>query len=211
MYLGIYSIKDKIYFRANTVNQAGSAADATSGPTFTVYRNDASSAAKTGSMSKVGSKTGHYEGNFTATGFSTGQHFILIEATVDGQTPKAHFSFQMMEDEQSVLETFTDIETIAAAVPSVGDGTSSVDHNHGGADNLRVTTSSGGAISGATVRLYVRTDFDAGRKANQYVVGQTVTGSDGRWRQAIRVNPGKYTVQVTQGAFLSEAVKITVT
>lgn len=212
MYLGIFSINDTVYFRATTVNRNGSALDATVGPTFSVYEDGSTTALVTGSMSKVGSEEGFYEGSFTvpAASFTVGQHFVLLEATVDGQTPKASITFQLVSEDQSVEETFQEIQLIGDQVPSIGEGSVSIDHNFGGADNYRVIAN-GTPLADVEIRAFVKSDYDAGRKSNQYVVGQTRTLTDGRWATVIRLDPGAYTLQFSKiGAFRTATANITV-
>ena len=92
----------------------------------------------------------------------------------------------------------------------VGQGSVSIDHNYGGTDNYRVTAS-GTPLADVDIRAFVATDYDAGRKANRYIVGQTVTSTDGRWRSVIRLNPGEYTLEFSKkGAYRTLAVDVTI-
>lgn len=212
MYLGIFSINDTVYFRATTANQQGSATDATTGPTFSVYADGSTAAVSTGTMSKVGSKTGFYEGNFAVptASFTPGQHFVLLEATVAGQTPKASITFQLVREDQSVEETFQEIQLIGQQVPSIGEGSISVDHNFGGADAYRVVAN-GTPLADVEIRIFVKSDYDAGRKSNQYIVGQTRTLTDGRWAAIIRLDPAVYTLEFSKtGSYRTTTADITV-
>lgn len=213
MNLGIFSINDTIYFRANTVNSQGSALDATVGPAFSVFTEDSATAIDTGSMSKVGTTEGFYEGSFAipTASYSAGQHFILLEATVDGQTPKAYLTFQAVRADQSVEDTFQEIHTIGDSIPSIGEGSESIDHNFGGTDNYRVTAS-GTPVADVDIRAFVTSDYDAGRKSNRYVVGQTRTLTNGRWATGIRLDPAAYTLEFSKtGAYRTTTAEIAVT
>jgi len=213
MYLGIFSINDTVYFRANTVTKQGSSVDATAGPTYKVYAENSATVITTGTMSKVGSETGYYEGAFGAAeaDYSDGQHFILIQATVDNETPAAQLSFQLVSDEMSLEETFQEIQMIGDAIPIIGEGTISIDHNYGGTDNYRVT-SNGTPLSDVDIRAFVKTDYDAGLRANQYIVGQTRTKTDGRWVSVIRLDPGAYVLEFSKpGSYRTNTVDVTVT
>ena len=212
MYLGIFSINDTVYFRATTMDQSGSALDATAGPAFSVYADGGTTAMATGSMSKVGSKDGFYEGSFSVptASFTPGQHFVLLEATVDGQTPKASITFQLVSDTLSLEETFQEIKDTGDQVPSIGEGTVSIDHNFGGTDNFRVVAS-GTPIADVVIRAFVKGDYDAGLKSNQYIVGQTRTLTNGRWTTVIRLDPGIYTLEFSKsGAYRTNTADITV-
>ncbi len=213
MYLGTFSLNDTVYFRVTTVNKRGSALDATVGPTFTVYSEADDTGLVTGTMDKVGTKTGHYDGSFPVSDvtFLIGQHFILIEATVDGQTPAATIAFQLVSDDLSLEETFQGVETIEGSIPLIGQGSESVDHNFGGTDNFRVT-SGGTPLADVDIRAFVKTDYDAGRKANQYIVGQSKTKTDGRWVSVMRLDPTTYTLEFSKkGAYRTQIANITVT
>lgn len=213
MYLGVFSVNDTIHFRATTVNKQGSALDATTGPSFSVYADGGATAISTGSMSKVGSKEGFYKGSFTVptASFSPGQHFVLLETTVDGQTPKGAITFQLVREDQSVEETHQEIQDIGDQVPSIGEGSVSIDHNFGGADSFRIVAN-GTPIADVSIRAFVKSDYTAGRKANRFVVGQTRTLTNGRWATVIRLDPGSYTLEFSKtGAFRTSKSNITVT
>jgi hypothetical protein len=77
----------------------------------------------------------------------------------------------------------------AQGSPSLGDGDTAVNHDNGGIDNLRYTRGDGvTGIANATVRAYVRTDYDAGNLTN--LVGRTITKDDGRWVDSLMLNSG---------------------
>lgn len=213
MYLGIFSINDVIYFRANTVDGQGSALDATTGPAFQVFANDSGTAIASGTMDKVDSEEGTYEGSFTAltASYTPGQHFVLIDATVDGETPKAHVTFQLVSNALSLEETFQEIQTIGAAIPIIGEGTISINHNFGATDKYRVVAS-GTPVSDVNIRAFVKTDYDNGLRANKHIVGQSRTGTDGRWVSVIRLDPGSYVLEFSKsGQYRTSTVDVTVT
>ena len=209
MNLGIFSINDIIYFRANTVNKQGSAIDASSDPSFSVYAYNTTTPIITGTMTKVGLKTGFYEGNFVTTSYIIGQYFILIEAIVDGQTPNAHINFQLTSDETSIEETFQQIQIVGDSIPNIGTGTVSIDHNYGGTDKYRIVAH-GKPLADVEIRAFVKSDYDAGRKANRYTVGQTSTLTNGRWTTVIRLDPGVYTLEFAKNGYKINSVNITV-
>lgn len=212
MNLGIFSINDTVYFRANTVNKQGSALDATAGPTFSVFADDGDTAIATGTMTKVGVVEGFYEGSFTipSASYTPGQHFILLEATVDGETPKAYLVFQVVRADQSVEDTFQEVHTIGDQIPSIGAGSESIDHNFEGTDNYRVVAN-GAPVADVGIRAFVKSDYDAGRTSNRYVVGQTTTLTNGRWASVIRLDPGSYTLEFSKtGSYRTQTTDITV-
>jgi hypothetical protein len=78
---------------------------------------------------------------------------------------------------------------------SVGGGNIAVNHNTGGTDNLRYTTSAGAGISGAIVKAFLKTDYDAGNRSDSYLKGRTVTDVNGRWLTDLYLDSGyTYTI-----------------
>ncbi|MBI5075629.1 MAG: hypothetical protein HZB62_10765 [Nitrospirae bacterium] len=78
---------------------------------------------------------------------------------------------------------------------SQGGGDTAVNHNTGSADNLRYTTALGAGISGATIKAYLKTDYDAGSRTDAYVKGRTTTDVNGRWNNDLYLDAGyTYTV-----------------
>ena len=79
----------------------------------------------------------------------------------------------------------------AASAVGYGDGDTAVDHNTGSADNLRYVAG-GAGVDQATVRAYLKSDYDAGVYAER---GRTITRPDGRWTHALYLDAGlTYTV-----------------
>jgi hypothetical protein len=78
-------------------------------------------------------------------------------------------------------------------VAETGTGDAEVDHDTGGADNLRYTDSVNNGIDGATVIAYLASDYAAGAYVRR---GKTVTRSDGRWAAPLNLNSGlAYTIR----------------
>jgi hypothetical protein len=72
---------------------------------------------------------------------------------------------------------------------SSGSGPIAIDHNTGGADNLRYVTSGGLGVEDATVFIYLAPDWP-GNPGN--VQAMATTGADGRWLAPAFVNSGTY-------------------
>jgi hypothetical protein len=70
-----------------------------------------------------------------------------------------------------------------------GSGMISVDHDYGGTDNLRYTTSDGNGIGDATIQAYLASTYDEG---DLDVVASATTESDGRWGQPMLLDPDTY-------------------
>jgi hypothetical protein len=98
--------------------------------------------------------------------------------------------------------TDTDVNTVtilsdatpAQAVDLTGTGQIIVDHDYGGADNLRYVTNDGGGIGGAIVRAYLSSEYSQGNRGRSYIVTETRTTTDGRWAQAMMLDAGTYTL-----------------
>jgi hypothetical protein len=213
MSLGPFALNQIIYFRANTVNKQGSAVDAEYAPEYEVFDSDNDSSIINGTMEKVASYDGFYKASFLADdgSFSTGQHFILISAIVDGESPKIHIPFEVVKESQSIKETFDEIHTIGDAIPLIGQGSISIDHNYGSTDRFRVKAN-GTPIADVSIRAFVKTDYSAGLRANRYIVGQTKTRTDGRWASVVRLDPGEYTLEFSKtGQFKTTTTNLTVT
>lgn len=78
--------------------------------------------------------------------------------------------------------------------PAPFTNTVQVDHNYPTTDNLRYMAPDGTPIQGAQIRVYLKSDYDAGRLSSP--VGVSLTDAFGRWTNPVLVNPGfSYTVQ----------------
>jgi len=216
-YLGIFSIGETVYFDANTVDKEGSALAPTVGPDYQVFKQADDTVQASGSMTDRGDATSValFRGSFDTTTFSVGQYFIHLYATVDGETPEAVINFQLVSADQSVDATFTEIQNISDDLTTLselqGTGSVSVDHDYGGTDTFRTVTN-GAPVSRVTIRAYTASDYNAGLRANRYVIGQAMTGSDGRWTTPIRIDPGSYILEFSKpGAFEIETTTLTVT
>ena len=76
-----------------------------------------------------------------------------------------------------------------------GDGPIAINQNTGGADNLRYVDSSGNGIEGATVLIYLSTDWPS---QPSRVQATAITGPDGRWLSPAFVQSGTYVAVFTK-------------
>lgn len=76
----------------------------------------------------------------------------------------------------------------ADPTPPTFDNTVKLDHDYGLTDDLRYMTPGGSPIENAQVRVYLKSDYDAGNLASP--VGITTTNAYGRWTSSILVTPG---------------------
>lgn len=90
-----------------------------------------------------------------------------------------------------------------------GDGDTAVNHDTGGADALAYLDAGGAGVDGATVRAYLKADYDAGTFT---VRGRATTDSAGRWVAPMYLNSGlTYTlVFAAQGRFGPDTTEVTI-
>ncbi len=102
-----------------------------------------------------------------------------------------------------------DVAALTAAGGGAGDGDTDVDHNTGGADALAYKTAGGAGIAGATVRAFLKSDYDAGTFT---VRGEAKTDFNGRWTNKMRLFHGSvYTIEFGEaGEFGPDTVEVTV-
>jgi len=85
-----------------------------------------------------------------------------------------------------------------------------VDHNYLGANAYQYTASNGSPIENATVRVFTKPDYDAGRRAVALFV--TTTNAQGQWLSPFWLEPGLTYVLVFEksGAFGPDITEIVV-
>ena len=105
-------------------------------------------------------------------------------------------------------------QTILVANGNVSSGVSlgevGLTHNTGGGDNYRYVTAGGSPIQGATIRAFLKADFDNG--VVDSAKGVSYTDSNGRWQSPIFVTAGNtYTLVFSLvGQYGPDAVEVTV-
>jgi hypothetical protein len=92
-----------------------------------------------------------------------------------------------------------------------GSGSVEVDHDYGEVDNLRYVTSSGAGIGDAVVRCYLSNDYNQGNRGRDFIAAEVRTAADGRWEQAMMLDPETYTlVFYKQGYYGPDVRQVTV-
>lgn len=93
-------------------------------------------------------------------------------------------------------------------LPTAGDGSVLVDHDTGGADNLTYLTGGGAGIDNATVKAFLKADWDAGNRTSAYVKGVATTDTNGQWEEPMQLDPATYTFLFNlQGSYGPDAVE----
>lgn len=72
---------------------------------------------------------------------------------------------------------------------NIGSGDTAVNHNTGGVDNLRYVYQ-GQGIDNAIIKIYLKSDYDAGNMSNAYVKARSMTKIDGRWQWPVYLDSG---------------------
>ena len=104
-----------------------------------------------------------------------------------------------------------DTGTTLPGLIGVGSGSVVVDHNYGGTDNLTVETAGGVGINNATIRAYLKTDYDAGNFTSEYIQATVMTDVNGQWESPMNLDPEVYTLYVfKQGQYGPATQEVTV-
>jgi hypothetical protein len=112
------------------------------------------------------------------------------------------------ESDETRAEGVVDRRTFTAAEET---GAVEVDHNYGGTDALVVTAPSGAGVDGVDIHVYLKSDYDAGNRSNDYVVARTLTTVGGRWARPVMLDAGVYTLIFhKQGQFGPDRLDLTV-
>lgn len=100
-------------------------------------------------------------------------------------------------------------------LPVIGCGSELIDHDYGGPDALAYRSAAACPVVGAGVYVFTKAVYDAAHpdfpnKATAAAV--TTTRANGRWTDALRVDPGEYVVLFDKpGEYGPDTVEITVT
>lgn len=116
MNLGDYDLGDDVVFYVQAVDTAGSVSNATAGPTYDVYEDEAAPAVASGNMVQLGGEVGFYAETITVAGptYQVGSVYaIRVEATVDGEDPGVVLFFRIRS--QTLLQTVIDGITASLA------------------------------------------------------------------------------------------------
>lgn len=76
-------------------------------------------------------------------------------------------------------------------------GAAFVDHDYPDPDSMRVTTSAGAPIPNASIMVFRRSDYDAGRRSRPYLAGYSGTGPNGRWTAPVPLGADDYAAVFT--------------
>jgi len=93
----------------------------------------------------------------------------------------------------------------------LGSGAILINHNYGGEDNLRYVAPNGLGIDNATIHIFLKEDYDAGKRGRGYIIAETTTDADGRWVRDVALDEGEYAVVFfKQGIYAPSVTYITV-
>jgi hypothetical protein len=93
----------------------------------------------------------------------------------------------------NAIISIRDITPLRAA-EFLGSGSVLVDHNYGGPDALAYKAANGMGVNDADIYVYLKADYDAGRRGSDYVLARTKTDVSGRWIQPVMLDHETYTL-----------------
>lgn len=97
---------------------------------------------------------------------------------------------------------------VQAASPA-GDGDTAVNHDTGGTDNLRLEYN-GNGIDNASIRAFLKSEFDADPTSATLRAGPIYTGADGRWVGVMMLNAGlTYTLVFARAGYNATTKEVT--
>jgi hypothetical protein len=133
---------------------------------------------------------------------------LLPDLAVD---PPAGYLAICIEDGRTKLTAERVEEIVEGITGCTGTGDCLVDQDYPTDGNLCYISSEGIPIDNADVRAYLKDDYCAGRRGNEYVKGYTTTTMDGSWRNPLMLDSGLYIIEFRkQGVSGPDIVEILV-
>ncbi len=147
---------------------------------------------------------------YNFTGEVPGVRYIVD--CIDNTDNAYSFSFALESGDTYIDYSLSAIKTaVNGILITVGAGDTVIDENTGGTDHLRYVYNSQG-IDNADIKIYLKSDYDAGNRSNSYIKAQSRTKVDGRWQWPVYLDSGfTYTVVFyKQGVYHTSTVEITI-
>jgi hypothetical protein len=96
--------------------------------------------------------------------------------------------------------------------PGIGEGSVRVDHNYGGTDSYQLLdTDTSSPLDNAYIYAYTAYDYDNGNYVRPEAIrGVTWTNVEGRWVNALWLDPGDYRLVIRAPAHQTKVVSLTV-
>lgn len=142
------------------------------------------------SLTEIGT-TGRYSREVATTSWDPGNYLALLTNAGDNAIDSS-VAFTLKVEVQS------------------GWGSVAVDEDYGGADALRAVDSAGSPIEDLSIRVYLTTDYEAGRLSQAYVKGSSITDVNGDWETPVYLDPAEYTVVFAKSGKKTTTTEITV-
>ena len=159
-----------------------------------------------GSMARPIAGNGSYQLKATLDGVEilpnaavvvTTQPYVVMESRYIslevGQTLSISIRGQVTDTGVDTEAVLADV-TPAMATDLTGTGSTPLDHDYGGTDELRAVDPDGAGVQDVTITAFLASDYEAGNRTASYVRGRTTTNVSGRWRSPISLDPGDYTL-----------------
>lgn len=123
---------------------------------------------------------------------------------LDGPVSDSQTAAQAAADKAAILAA------ISAAAPA-GDGDTTVNHDTGGEDNLRIVDGDGAGVDNVAIRAYLKTEYDANPATAVLRAGPIYTAADGRWVGTMLLNSGLvYTLVYARPGYNAVTKEVTV-
>jgi|GEM_PF-1471382 len=99
---------------------------------------------------------------------------------------------------------------LARSGASLGTGTVPVNHDYPVADAMTILDENLAPVDDAYIKIYSKTNYDAGRLGQEYIVASTMTNVDGHWEEYCWLDPATYIVVVTKSGLQTQTPQLVV-
>lgn len=135
-------------------------------------------------LTQQGVSSGYYTGDFPASAPADAYSIVAYERA--GASPSEgdevvatgtyfHVGFDSVITDEAFLEMQSKLDNL------IGPGSVMVNHDSGGVDALAYKTILNAGIDNAYINVYLKSDYIAGNRTSNYVVGFMITDVNGRW------------------------------
>lgn len=130
-----------------------------------------------------------------------GRYYESVDSTAFSETNYVAFFENTGANASAGTYTFT-IGSVdyCPDCPSLGSGSVPVNHNYPDALDQQATDDQGAPLRDVYIRVYLKTNYDAGNLGAQYVEGMTESDANGYWEESVWLDPGYDYVTVFQKA-----------
>lgn len=132
----------------------------------------------------------------------------IVREVVMAMLPRDHIVYKIPVSPFSYELPASNPENIS----QIGNGCIPVNHDYDSEDALAYMSSDCCGVAGATVKIFLAADYNAGNTDSLYVVAETRTVFGGQWAHTVNLNPDDYVVVFEKfGEYGPDALQFTVT